>query len=70
MAATNWTVIRRNKKNHEIILQNLKEKCTYKTAEAVAKLITNHDEHELVCVVETNKIKIKNDKEEEKKTDI
>lgn len=52
------------------MLQNLKEKCTYKTAEAVAKLITNHDEHELVCVVETNKIKIKNDKEEEKKSDI
>lgn len=64
MAATNWTVIRKNKKNHEIMIQNLKEKCTYKTAAAVAQLITNHDEHELVCIVETNKILLRNDKEE------
>lgn len=66
MAATNWTVIRRNKKNHEIMFQNLKEKCTYKTATAVAHLITNHIEHELVCVIETNKILLKDDKETEK----
>lgn len=66
MAATNWTVIRRNKKNHEIMIQDLKEKCTYKTAAAVAKLITNHIEHELVCIVETSKIMIKNEKETEK----
>lgn len=64
MAVTNWTVIRKNKKNHEIMIQNLKEKCTYKTAAAVAKLITNHVEHELVCIVETNKILLKDDKEE------
>ena len=64
MATTNWTVIRRNKKNNEIMLQNLKEKCTYKTATAVAHLITNHKEHELVCVVETNKILLRDDKEE------
>ena len=66
MATTNWTIIRRNKKNHEIMIQDLKEKCTYKTAAAVAKLITNHIEHELVCIVETNKIMIKNEKETEK----
>ena len=36
MAATNWTVIRRNKKNHEIMIQDLKEKCTYKTAAGTA----------------------------------
>lgn len=66
MAATNWTVIRRNKKNHEIMIQDLKEKCTYKTAAAVAKLITNHIEHELVCIVETSKIMIINEKETEK----
>ena len=66
MAATNWTVIRRNKKNHEIMIQDLKEKCTYKTAAAVAKLITNHDEHELVCIVETSKIMIINEKETKK----
>lgn len=68
MATTNWTVIRRNKKNHEIMTQNLKEKCTYKTAAAVAKLITNNDEHELVCIVETNKILLRED-EETKKTE-
>lgn len=64
MAATNWTVIRKNKKNQEIMIQDLKEKCTYKTAAAVAKLITNNVEHELVCIVETNKILLKDDKEE------
>lgn len=67
MATTNWSVIRRNKKNHEIMIQDLNEKCTYKTAAAVAKLITNHVEHELVCIVETNKILLRNDKEEQKK---
>ena len=63
MAATNWTIIRKNKKNHEIMIQDLKEKCTYKTAVAVAKLITNHIEHELVCIVEKNKMLLKDDKE-------
>jgi len=46
------------------MIQDLNEKCTYKTAAAVAKLITNHVEHELVCIVETNKILLRNDKEE------
>ena len=64
MAATNWTIIRRNKKNNEIMLQNLKGKHTYKTATTVAQLITNHIEHELVCVVEANKILLRDDKEE------
>lgn len=70
MAATNWTVIKRNKKNHEIMFQDLKEKCTYKTAATIAKLITDNIEHELICVIETNKIMLKNDKEEEKKINI
>ena len=64
MAVTNWTVIKRNRMNHEIMTQNLNEKCTYKTAVAVAKLITNHIEQELVCIVETNKMLLRNDKEE------
>lgn len=64
MAATNWTVIRRTKKNQEIMLQNLKGKCTYKTASAVADLTTDHIKQELVCVVETSRIMLRDDKEE------
>ena len=64
MAATNWTVIRKNKKNQEIMIENLKEKCTYKTAAVVANLTTNHIEHELVCVTETSKIMLKDGKDE------
>ena len=66
MAATNWTIIRRNKKNGNILIYNLESKWTYKTALGIA-IESNIDEtHELVCVVETNKIMIKNDKEAEK----
>ena len=44
---------------------------TYKTALAVAKESMDDDPNfDLVCVVETNKVMLKNDKEEEKKSDI
>lgn len=70
MAATNWTVIRRNKKNGHILMNNLESKWTYKTALGIA-IESNIDEtHELICVVETNKIMLKNEKESEEKTDI
>lgn len=70
MAATNWTIIRRNKKNGNILIYNLESKWTYKTALGIA-IESNIDEtNELICVVETNKIMIKNDKNEEKKSDI
>lgn len=70
MAATNWTVIRRNKENGCILMYNLESKWTYKTALGIA-IESNIDEtHELICVVETNKIMLKNEKESEKKTDI
>ena len=36
MAATNWTVIRRNKKNGNILMYNLESKWTYKTALGIA----------------------------------
>lgn len=70
MAATNWTIIRRNKKNGNILIYNLESKWTYKTALGIA-IESNIDEtHELICVVETNKIMIKNDKEEKKESDL
>jgi hypothetical protein len=70
MAATNWTVIRRNKQSGKILMINLESKWTYKTALGIAIESTINETHELICVVETNKIMLKNDKNEEKKSDI
>lgn len=71
MAATNWTAIFRDTKEGIIAFTNYKNKMTYKTALAVAKESMDDDPNfDLVCVVETNKIMIKNDKKEEKKTNI
>lgn len=70
MAVTNWTVIRRNKKSGQILMHNLESKWTYKTALGIA-IESNIDEtHELICVVETNKIMLKNENESKEKTDI
>lgn len=66
MAATNWTIIKRNKATNQIITFNLEAKWTYKTAIGIATELNNDEIDELVCVVETNKIMIKNDKKEEK----
>ena len=66
MAATNYTVIVKNKATERIVLINLTSKWTYKQALAIAKETnTNNDTHELVCVIETNKILLKNEKENE-----
>lgn len=71
MATTNWTAIFRETKEGIIALTNYKNKMTYKTALAVAKESMDDDPNfELVCIVETSKVMLKNDKEEEKKTDI
>lgn len=70
MAATNWTVIRRNKGNDAIVICNLEAKWTYKTALGIAIESNNDETHELVCVIETNKMMPKNEKESKKKTDI
>lgn len=71
MAATNWTAIFRETKEGIIAFTNYKSKMTYKTALAVAKESMDDDPNfELVCVVETHKVMLKNDKEEEKKSDI
>lgn len=70
MAATNWTIIKRNKETNQIILSNLETKWTYRTAIGIATELNNDEINEIVCIVETNKIMIENDKEEEKKSDI
>lgn len=70
MAATNWTIIRREKASNQMLTINLEAKWTYKTALGIAIESNNNEAYELVCVVETNKIMIKNDKEKEKKSDI
>ena len=66
MAATNWTVIRRNKANGKIVMNNLESKWTYKTALGIAIESAINETHELICVVETSKILLKDEKENEK----
>lgn len=70
MAATNWTIIRREKKSNQILTSNLESKWTYKTALGIAIESNNDETHELVCVVETNKMMPKNEKESKKEIDI
>lgn len=65
MAITNYTIVRRNKKNNTILLDELTNKWTYKQALAIAKESTM-DASELVCVIESNKIMLKDEKEDEK----
>lgn len=67
MAATNYTVIVKNKTTERIVLIDLIAKWTYKQALAIAKEThAKSDTHELVCVVETSKILLKDEKENEK----
>ena len=56
MAATNWTIIKRNKATNQIVLSNLESKWTYKTAIGIAIESNCNEIYDLVCVVETNKI--------------
>lgn len=65
MAATNYTIVRRNKRTNTILLDELINKWTYKQALAIAKE-SAADEFELVCVIESNKIMLKDEKENEK----
>ena len=64
MAATNYTIVRRNKRNNAILLDKLENKWTYKQALAIAKESAT-DAFELVCVIESNKILLKDEKENE-----
>lgn len=70
MAATNWTIITRRRDNGIVVTFPLLSKWTYKTAVAIANESTDTNIFEIICVVETNKIMLKNDKEKEKKSDI
>ena len=71
MAATNWTYYRDwEKKTNQIEMYDLDRKWTYKTALGIATELNNNEIYDVVCVIETNKIMIKNDKEAEKKSDI
>lgn len=64
MAATNWTIIKRNKATNRIVIFNLESKWTYKTAIGIATELNNDEINELVCIVETSKILLNNDKKE------
>ena len=66
MAATNWTIIKKNKETNQIVMFNLEEKWTYKTAIGIATELNNNETNEIVCIVETSKILLKDDKEKEK----
>lgn len=67
MAATNYTVITRNKESERIVLTNLSSKWTYKQALAIAQEANRKsDTHELICVIETSKILLKDEKEDKK----
>lgn len=70
MAITNWTIIRREKKSNQMLTFNLESKWTYKTALGIAIELNNDEIHELVCVVETNKMMPKNEKESKKEIGI
>lgn len=70
MAATNWTIITRRKDNGKVVTFPLLSKWTYKTAVAIANETMDTNTFEIICIVETNKIMIKNDKKEEKENDI
>lgn len=65
MAATNWTIVRRNKRSNTILLDNLEFKWTYKQALAIARE-SGIDTHDLICVIETSKILLKDEKKDEK----
>ena len=69
MAATNYTIVRRNKKTNTILLDELTNKWTYKQALAIAKESAT-DAFELVCVIESNKIMLKDEKENKENCEI
>ena len=70
MAVTNWTIITKRKDNEKVVTFPLLSKWTYKTAVAIAKETMDTSIFEIICVVETKKIMIKNDKKEENEDDI
>lgn len=70
MASTNWTIIRKNKKNGAIVMSNLEAKWTYKTALGIATESNINETHELICVVETSKILLKDEKKQKNEEEL
>lgn len=71
MAATNYTVIAKNKETERIVLINLQSKWTYKQALAIAQEThKKSDTHELICVIETSKILLKDEEKNEKNCEL
>ena len=70
MATTNWTIVTRRSDDNVMDLFPLTTKTTYKTALAIANETIKSETFELICVIETSKILLKNDKKEEEKTNI
>lgn len=64
MAATNWTIIRKNKESEKIHMTHLMSKWVYKTALGIAQESTDNEKFDLICVIETNKIITRDDEEE------
>lgn len=62
MAATNWTIITKRRDNEKVVTFPLSSKWTYKTAVAIANESTDTSTFEIICIVETSKIMLKNDK--------
>ena len=57
----------KNKETERIVLTNLLSKWTYKQALAIAQEADKKSStHELICVIETSKILLKDEKENEK----
>lgn len=67
MAATNWTIVTKRSEDNVTYLFPLTTKMTYKTALAIANETIKSKTFELICVVATNKILLKNEKNSEKK---
>ena len=66
MAATNWTIVTKRNEDNQVDLFPLTTKMTYKTALAIANETIKSESFELICVVETSKILLKNEKETKK----
>lgn len=66
MAATNWTIVAKRRDDDVTELFPLITKMTYKTALAIANETIKSETLELMCVVETNKILLENDKKTKK----
>ena len=66
MAATNWTIVTKRSNDNVVDLFPLTTKITYKTALAIANEAIKNEAYELICIVETNKILLKNEKETKK----